>query len=56
MTKLALGNMWQKWNAAQEVWKQRKEAGIHGRVPIRKEWDGHRKVSIGKMNCSRKQS
>jgi hypothetical protein len=56
MTKLALENMWQQWNAAQEVWKQRKEAGIHGRVPIRKEWDGHRKVSIGKMNCSRKQS
>jgi hypothetical protein len=38
----------------QEVWKHRREAGIHGRVPTRKEWDGHRKVLIGTMNCSRK--
>jgi hypothetical protein len=27
----------------QEVWKQRREAGINSRVPTRKEWDGHRK-------------
>jgi hypothetical protein len=40
----------------QEVWKQRREAGKHSRVPTRKEWDGHRKVSISTMNCSRKQS
>jgi hypothetical protein len=33
----------------QEVWKQRREAGIHGRVPTRKEWDGHRKALIGTM-------
>ncbi len=30
----------------QEVWKQRREAGIHGRVPTRKEWDGHRKEHL----------
>jgi hypothetical protein len=35
---------------------QRREAGIHGRVPTRKEWDGCRRVLIGTMNCSRKQS
>jgi hypothetical protein len=59
MTKLALENMWRQWQAApamQEVWKQRREAGIHGRVPTRKEWDGCRMVLISTMNCSRKQS
>ncbi len=40
----------------QEVWKQRRETGIHSRVPTRKEWDCHRRVSIGTMKCSRKQS
>ncbi len=40
----------------QEVWKQMREAGIHGRVPTRKEWDGCRKVLISTMNCSRQQS
>jgi hypothetical protein len=57
MTKLALENMCGgSGMLPQEVWKQRREAGIHGRVPTRKEWDGCRKVSISTMNCSRKQS
>jgi hypothetical protein len=54
MTKLALENS--SGMLHQEVWKQRREAGIHGRVPTRKEWDGHRRVLIGTMNCSREQS
>jgi hypothetical protein len=56
MTKLALKKCGSSDMLPQEVWKQRREAGIHGRVPTRKEWDGCRKVSIGTMNCSRKQS
>jgi hypothetical protein len=40
----------------QEIWKQRREAGIHGRVPTIKEWDGCRRVSIGTMNCSSKET
>jgi hypothetical protein len=56
MTKLALENMWWQWHAALGSMKQRREAGIHGRVPTRKEWDGCRKVLIGTMNCARKQS
>jgi hypothetical protein len=40
----------------QEVWKWRREAGIHGRVPTRKEWGGCRRVLISTMNLSRKHS
>jgi hypothetical protein len=56
MTKLVLENMWRQWHAAPGSMETKEKAGIHGRVPTRKEWDGHRKVSIGTMNCSRKQS
>jgi hypothetical protein len=42
MTKLALENIWRQWHAAPGSMEKRREASIHGRVPTRKEWDGHR--------------
>jgi hypothetical protein len=57
MTKLVLENMWRQWHAAPGS-METKERGRYTwqGTNHRKEWDGHRKVLIGTMKCSRKQS